>query len=1001
MALIVNPTTGEILFTEDPTALYQQGYRDPTVDELDHFARNEEFGTFGQQAQAQVERVVRGATLGAIDGFGTEEENRARAEVSEELSPVTSFAASIAPDLAVSALTGGLGGLATGAGRAAGRAALAEGAGLVRAGLAAGRAGGLAALAGESLGTGLVGAGQAAYAEGRELGEDIGADAENALIWGGLNFGLGAAMRGAGRFADEAAEPTKNLDDIAAAAEVRATPDLPPEPASPVDLTGMSLKDLGQRSDSMRPESLERLRGDEEFLRTGRLRSKLASDYEQGISIGIDPETGAPKLQDGRHRLQVAREAGLSEIYGTVRELGSGDVLYRGNIPIAAAARQGEREAVEGGVERALRNASKADADDLVEQALGAAPAREADSFGRQRRLYMNRDAVLDVAERELSQDLGSLVKDVGQVAKVDKLASVAKDVSDNLPAQRAVADGIAQDAARFAGELRAEARAYAAATGKKGEQYAIPGQKSLRLALMDNAKAIQEAGSGRALFEALDNFKRTAQDAKLALEQGALNSVNPIHHQKLIPQIDTFASKIRTALEDSGTWGKAGSAQRAYNAVLHDKLLPHMRQFEEAVMKRTFKGYDGVWNLEGWESKARELLRGSDAGNRRHVLATLDAMDELASVRRQFGDPKLAGRIEAQTAKVRRTIGLADEVQDATERMKALGDVLGAGGGPMGGAIAGGLAGGLPGAAIGAALPNMVRGFVMGDLITAFQRLSGATDAAVSRGVDDWIRSSRVRGLGKQLRDKLPKMPELTGEAKQLRDVALRRGVSHGMALFMGDDDSPGAAFNRWKDALFDQESFLTELGEDYGTLQTEAPDVMMAIGARAEADRNYLIQRMPANVAVSMANPEGYPPNRDSIEDWSYYVNALRFPMRVVGNLGGARMQEIEALRERRPRMYEMAQQRVIEGMARARQAGEPLDDSFLAKVQIMFPDLDGAGSPVFSKEFGQYVRDYKLIEQEQRAQSRAGSGAPKPRQPSPLEATIGQGATFGVGG
>jgi hypothetical protein len=1017
--IVINPANGEFLVTEDPAGYYQRGYRDPTLEELQQSARQEEFGSFEQQAQAQVERVVRGATLGGVEGFGDSEDIRARAEVSEELSPVTSFAASVLPDVGIAALTGGLGGLATGAGRAAGRAALAEGAGLVRAGLAASRAGGAAALAGESLGTAAVGAGQQAYAEGRELGDDPGRDAENALIWGGLNFGLGALFSSTAKSSKSLTAPkavddaAAELDDIAKAAEFRAagkaegevadaigssfpsTSEAAPA-AAPYDLRGMSLEDLGQRADSMRPESLERLRADEAFKASGRLRSRNAVDYDQGISLGVDPENGALRLQDGRHRLQVAREEGIPELYGTVRDLGSGEVFYQGFIPVTAGAvRQGEREAVEGGVERALRNASKADADDVVERAIGAAPEREADSFGRQRRLYINRAAILEGAEREMAQDLGGLVKDVSQVARGDKLTNIARNVSDNLTAQRAAGRGIAEDAAKFAGELKAEARAYAAASGKTGMQYAIPGQKSWTQALMDHAKEIAKAPNGRALFEALDGFKRSAQDFKLSLEAGALNSSNPIHHQKLIPKIESFAQRIRGALEDSGTWGKAGEMQRAYNAVLSDKLFPSMRVFEEAVLQRTFKGYDGVWNLEGWETKVRALLKGSDPGNRRHVGTVLDAMDELASVRRQYGDAKLAGRIEASTAKVRRTMGLADEVADATERMGAIGELVS--GVPYGGAIAGGLAGGLPGAAIGAVLPGAVRGLVMGDLISAFQRLSGATDAAVARGVDDWIRSSRVRGAGG--RGLLPKLPELSGEAKQLRDVAMRRGISQSMALFLGDDESPGAAFERWRDALLDQEQFFQALGEDYGTLQNEAPEVFMAVAARADLARRFLIERMPPNVAVSMANPEGYPPNRDAIEDWATYVNAVRFPTRVVQNLAGISVQEVETLRTVHPRMYELAQQRVIEGIANARASAEPLDDAFLARIGILFPELDGVGSPVFSRELGQAVRDYNMAQRQQRAAA-SGSGQ-RPQRPNPLQATIEGGATFGTAG
>jgi hypothetical protein len=1040
MPFLVDPASGDIIETDDPRWYFQNGFRSATADELDHWARREEFGGFEQQAQAQAERVVRGATLGAVEGFGDDPEAiRARAEVSEELSPVTSALASIAPDIGVAALTGGIGGLASGAGRLAARSALAEGAGLVRAGLAAGRAGGAAALAGESLGTAAVGAGQAAYAEGRELGDDPGRDAENALIWGGLNFGLGAAMGQLGRrtssfaSADEAVSPA-SLDDIAQAAEHRAAADAAGEvadvaeqaprsvPLEDVELPGADgmlervapddprlaelapeIRDFSERG--VAGMSLEDLRAlpidegpgaaasaakvkafaeDEGFIRDGVLPSN--NDRGRGglPAISLFPDE-PPALSNGRHRLTAAQQSGQEFMVANVKSYDAeGNTLwdYVGPVRVnppkvpAAAVRQGEREAVEGGVERALHRASKADADDIVEQALGKAPEREADSFSRQRRLYINRAAILDVAEREMSKDVGGLMKDVGQVARAEKLASVASEVSENLPAQRAVANGIAQDAAKFAGELRAEARAYAGASGKQGMQYAIPGQKSWTLALMDHAKEIKKATSSKALFEALDGFKRTAQEYKLNLETGALNSANPIHHQKLIPRIDSFASSIRKALEDSGTWGKAGEMQRSYNAVIHDKLMPSMRIFEEAVLQRTHRGYDGVWNLEGWETKARALLKNADPGNRRHVAAVLDGMDELASVRRQYGDAKLADRIEAQTAKVRRTLGLADEVHDATERIQALGTVAGAV--PLvGGAVKAG---------------------VMGDLASAFQRLSGASEQAAQRGVDDWIRSSRVRGTG--LRGRLPKVPELTGEAKQLRDVAVRRGLSTGMVLFLGDDESPGAAFERWRDALLDQEKFFTELGHDYGTLQQEAPEVFMALAARADVARRFLLERMPPNVAVSMANPEGFPPNRDAIEDWSEYVNAARFPTRVVQDLAGISVQEAETIRTVHPRLYELTQQRVIEGIARAQQAGEQLDDSFLSRVGILFPELDGVGSPVFSRELGQAVRDYNAMKREMRAATAGARSGRRPQQPNPLQATIQGGATFGQG-
>jgi hypothetical protein len=1091
MAFVYNPTNKQILVTEDPTAYLEQGYREPTLEELEQAKRVEDYGSFSQQAQAQAERVLRGATFGAVDGFGSEEENRARAEVSEELSPVISAAASIAPDVGVAALTGGLGGLATGAGRAAGRAALAEGAGIVRAGLAAGRAGGAAALAAESVGTGLVGAGQQAYAEGRELGDDPGADAENALIWGGLNFGLGAAMFGAARRGARSAERAaadatgETVEEVAEVAEARALRDLevkaadeaapmagvdpaaaPPAVRAPLDdvrlpdqegmlddvippddprlaalqpeldklrtdgIAGLSLNDLRALPIDEGPGAaqsaakVDAFAADETFAREGMLPSN--NDRGRGGLPALSLFPGEPPaLSNGRHRLTAARKSGLEEMVMNVKAYDAdGNTLwdYVGPVRVneprgigAAAVRAGERDAVELGVERALRNASESEADELVEEALRQAPSSakagskkgaapkpveaplpEASSFGRQRRLYINRDAIADVAEREMATDLGGLMKDMDEVTRAEKLSTISSNVIENLPAQRAVAKGVAEDAAKLVGELRAEARVYAKASGKKGLQYAIDGQQQLSLDLLEHAEQISKAANGKGMFEALDALKRTAQEHKLALEEGMINATNSIHHQKLIPRIDQFAQRVRIALEDAGTWGKAGQMQRDYNAIISDQLLPHMKVFERSVLERTSKGYDGIWKTEGWETKIRNLLKGNDPGKARHVNAVLDAMDQLASVRRKYGDAAVADRIEARTGKVRRTMGLAAEVGDATERMQALGTMLGSV--PMGGAIAGGLAGGLPGAAIGAALPGAVRGFVMGDLISAFQRLSGATEAAAARGVDDWVRSSRMRGQGL----KVPRMPPLTEAGRQLRDVAARRGVTQGMALFMGDDESPHAAFVRWREALLDQPGFFKGLSDDYGSLQNEAPDVFMAVGGRADLARRFLVERMPPNTGVSMANPDGYLPSRDSIEDWALYVNAVRFPMRVLKNIGGAYMQEIETLRTVHPRVHEMAQHQVLRAMAKANTAGEALDDTFYARAQLLFPEVDGLGSPIFSRDFGRFVAEYN-VEQKELQMQKAGGGRPgKPRQPpmSPTQHTIQSGATYGSG-
>jgi hypothetical protein len=114
MPILINPVRGDIIQTDDPTEYLKLGYRDPTDAELEHATGVEKYGSFEQQAQAQGERVLRGLTFGAVEGFGAPEDIQGRADVSREESPITSFAADVLPDVGVAALSGGLGGGARG-----------------------------------------------------------------------------------------------------------------------------------------------------------------------------------------------------------------------------------------------------------------------------------------------------------------------------------------------------------------------------------------------------------------------------------------------------------------------------------------------------------------------------------------------------------------------------------------------------------------------------------------------------------------------------------------------------------------------------------------------------------------------------------------------------------------------------------------------------------------------------------------------------------------------
>jgi hypothetical protein len=137
---------------------------------------------------------------------------------------------------------------------------------------------------------------------------------------------------------------------------------------TPVSLVGLELGQISKLGDDgLKPDTLEWLRKDERFAKTGKRFHPAISDEQVASGAGLGhgegiilrsaadlPAKARAKikgpwyLQDGRHAVKVGRERGLTEVFGRV--LGrDNDVLFEGMIPIAERPqlRTGERGAVD------------------------------------------------------------------------------------------------------------------------------------------------------------------------------------------------------------------------------------------------------------------------------------------------------------------------------------------------------------------------------------------------------------------------------------------------------------------------------------------------------------------------------------------------------------------------------------------------------------------------------------------------------------------------------
>ena len=266
-------------------------------------------------------------------------------------------------------------------------------------------------------------------------------------------------------------KPTPAIDRARARASQRGSVNLG-SGGSPVDLSGMSLKDLKANPDpgSFKPETLEALRtgkgGRDDFASdfgaTGRVAQK--GQLEQGIQVEM--RGGKPVLVDGRHRLTVGREKGLSEVWGQVyqgvRTPGK-KPIYEGPIPIAAAhkSKAGERGMVDlaGGIAKSplgvgtgaagatiayhhLGEPSVPDPESMTPlQRFSDGYDKPGDAFRAARRMILDWQRDPEALVDMISGHVG----DVGQLSpKLDREMTaqamrIAGYLQDNLPGQRNV----------------------------------------------------------------------------------------------------------------------------------------------------------------------------------------------------------------------------------------------------------------------------------------------------------------------------------------------------------------------------------------------------------------------------------------------------------------------------------------------------------------------------------------------------------------------------------
>jgi hypothetical protein len=341
----------------------------------------------------------------------------------------------------------------------------------------------------------------------------------------------------------------------------------------PVSLEGIELRDMMKGAErGMKDESLEFLRNDERFGRTGkgfnpRVNDEtLASGKGLGMGDGIILRRngeGKFKLQDGRHRITVARERGMTEVFGRV--LGEGDkVVFEGMIPVAPRVGKASGGAVSteglGAMSAKIQKALERSSKELGEAKTSAEYFLAADKAKRQLQRFrsaLSRGA-RNAQDSTSHEALGALLQESSHRLRMDlerkDLWGKAGDMQ--VAVNAAWADKYLRGAGTAEGDLGRHVGKADYETGDMPHRY---DPAKLRTFLKSDAV-------GRGLTpENLDNVLAGAEDMLAAHKR--FGTADPKQLERLRSNIDTVRKDLALADEVHAARKRTGEATAASKA--------------------------------------------------------------------------------------------------------------------------------------------------------------------------------------------------------------------------------------------------------------------------------------------------------------------------------------------------------------------------------------------------------------------------------------------------
>lgn len=723
----------------------------------------------------------------------------------------------------------------------------------------------------------------------------------------------------------------------------------------PVSLIGKSLEDLGVSSKTgMKQESLDFLRQDERFGRTGKGFNPRVSDEaldKIGTQNGIilRPKGDGYILQDGRHRITVGRERGLTEIYGRV--LGNGNrVLYEGMIPIAERAAPAAAEAAGSAETAAAAEIRRAPSGARIAEM----PSKGAPDFadwdlgdfqaGRGRsRVHANQGQYGGTAE--ISQYQRSIVDGLKENAEFQRTGRVSGDAGKlgSEPTFELTSDGTVKlhhgkmriIAARelerdtiygriVRGSGRDAETVYEGpvkvGTGKAAPEPTAappaakaPNSDAIDIALRQGKAAdlAPHAGSVDALRAASDSLL----DSKGALDTllRARQALAELRRAGASPEV---IARLESGVADQSLWGRAGEAVADYERSAQGDLAQRLEDRAAARAK---------WQAAGDKDRTtRRLLQDAQRVRRASAVSEPSTPPEPAATPPA---PSPAG-VTQPGANPLEAAGHA--VSHKLGHM-AMGAVLGHG---------------LHGAGLA-----MMAGKAVWSAIGANGRaVIAATARRVARG------SLESAALG---------APAATGNA-----------LDHFARGFSGPREAYAARVHVLQQMAQNPGVLPHAMAQALGDLPEHDPQLYGEISARMARATTYVSQHLPASIATSLSSPRGVPPSQDALREFAVVWNSAMHPETVLASVaaGTASAQQIRTLQAVDPDSYA---QLLADITTEVGQNFAAMSSQRKQHLDIIFAS-DGIAGPCYSWRAAEHIQEHLQSTQGQQAKPLAGASA-----------------------